>query len=151
MQSNDARTLLNCAVPTAITGGVAVAVSSVLAGGEGAVGAAFGTAIAAAFMAMGVVVLEQTAKRFPHLFQSMGLALFVVQFLLMAVVLSVFQNTSLFNTRAFAFSLLAATLVWVAAQARSHMKAKIFYVQPEAEDERTSGGAKNASPAGSPS
>ena len=42
----------------------------------------------------------------------------------------IFRDTTLFHTKAFAFTLLAAALVWVAAQARSHMKAKILYVDP---------------------
>ncbi|CDR06504.1 hypothetical protein [Streptomyces iranensis] len=149
MQSNDARTLLSCAVPTAVTGVVAVAVGSVLAGGEGAIGAGFGAVVAAGVMAMGLIVLQRTAKYLPQLFQAMGLALYVTQFLLVAVILGIFKGTTLFNTKAFAFALLAATLVWIGAQTRAHMKAKILYVEPEAEDERKPGGAKKSAPAGS--
>jgi ATP synthase protein I len=151
MQSNDARTLLSCAAPTAVAGVVAVAVSSVLAGGKGAIGAAFGAFVAAAVMAMGLIVLQRTAKYLPHLFQGMGLVLYMAQFLLVAVVLAVFKHTTLFSTKAFAFSLLAATLVWIGAQTRAHMKAKILYVQPEAEDEPKPEGAKKVTPAGSTS
>ncbi|MFD7239699.1 hypothetical protein ACFWAT_30895 [Streptomyces syringium] len=145
MQSNDARTLLRCAVPTALAGVLAVAVSGVLAGGKGAIGAAVGTAVAGGVMALGLYVLQRTAKSFPHLFQAMGLVLYVTQFLISAVVLAVFRDTSLFNTRAFAFALLAAVLVWTAAQTRAYMKAKILYVEPESSE------AKKSAPAGSPS
>lgn len=151
MQSNDARTLLSCAVPTAVVGVVAVVASSVLAGGKGAIGAAFGTVLVAVLMTIDLIVLVRTAKYLPQLFQMMGLALYMVQFLLVAVVLAVFKDTTLFNTRAFAFSLLAATLTWIAAQTRAHMKAKILYVQPEAEDERKPAREQEASPAGSAS
>ncbi|MFE2179573.1 hypothetical protein [Streptomyces sp. NPDC059455] len=149
MQSNDARTLLSCAVPTAVAGVVAVAVGSVLAGGKGAIGAGFGTFVAVVVMASGLIVLERTAKHLPHLFQAMGMVLFMAEFLLVAVVLAVFQDTTMFNVKAFALALLAATLVWVGAQTRAHMKAKILYVEPEAEDERKPGGAKKSAPAGS--
>ncbi|MDT3398257.1 hypothetical protein RKE29_16665 [Streptomyces sp. B1866] len=131
MQSNDARTLLSCAVATTLAGAVAVVVSSVLAGAKGAYGAAAGAFVAGAVMAMGLVVLQRTAKQFPQLFQAMGLLLYMTQILLVAVVLGLFKDTHAFNTRAFAFSLLAATLVWIATQTRVHMKAKILYVQPE--------------------
>jgi ATP synthase protein I len=151
MQSNDARTLLSCAVPTAVAGVVAVAVSSVLAGGKGAMGAAFGAFIGAAVMATGLIVLERTAKHLPQLFQMMGLVLYMAQFFLVAIVLAVFKDTTLFSTKAFALALLAAVVVWIAAQTRAHMKAKILYVQPEAEDERKPGGAKKSAPAGSTS
>ncbi|MES4904928.1 MULTISPECIES: hypothetical protein [unclassified Streptomyces] len=151
MQSNDARTLLQCAVPTAVVGAAAIAVGAVFAGGKGALGAAFGAILVTVLMTVDLVVLVRTANKFPGVFQMMGLALYAVQFLLLAVVLGVFKDTTLFNTRAFAFSLLAATLTWIAAQTRAHMKAKIFYVRPEAEDERSPAGEKKASPAGSPS
>jgi ATP synthase protein I len=151
MQSNDARTLLSCAVPTAVVGVVTVAVSAVLAGGKGALGAAFGAILVAAVMTVDLIILERVAKHLPQLFQMMGLALYTVQFLLIAVVLAVFKDTTLFSTRAFACSLLAATLTWIAAQTRAHLKAKILYVRPEAEDERKPEGAKKGTPAGSPS
>ncbi|GAA0360384.1 hypothetical protein QZH56_09845 [Streptomyces olivoreticuli] len=144
MQSNDARTLLQCAVPTAAAGVVAVAVSGVLAGGHGAIGAAVGTLVAGGVMGMGLYVLQRTAKSFPHLFQAMGLVLYVTQFLIAAVVLAVFRDTTLFNTRAFAFALLGAVLVWTAAQTRAYLKAKILYVDPESVE------AKKSAPAGSP-
>jgi ATP synthase protein I len=131
MQSNDVRTLLNCTVPTAAAGVIATAVSGAVAGGKGAIGAAAGTLVVIAFMAVGMLVLQRTAKSYPSLFQMMGLVLYTVQILLLAIVLALFKNTSLFNTRAFAFSLLAAALVWIAAQARSYMKTKILYVEPE--------------------
>jgi ATP synthase protein I len=131
MQSNDVRTLLNCTVPTAAAGVIATAVSGAVAGGKGAIGAAAGTLVVIAFMAIGMVVLQRTAKSYPSLFQMMGLVLYTVQILLLAIVLAVFKHTSLFNTRAFAFSLLAAALIWIAAQARAYMKTKILYVEPE--------------------
>jgi ATP synthase protein I len=131
MQSNDVRMLLHCAVPTALTGVVAAAVSAALAGGKGVIGAVFGMVIVIAFMAVGMVVLQRTAKQLPHLFQAMGLMLYTTQILLLFVFMAAFKHTTLFNAKAFAFTLLASTLVWIAAQARAHMKAKILYVEPD--------------------
>lgn len=131
MQSNDARMLLRCAVPTAAAGVVASVVGGVLAGGKGVIGAAFGTVVVVLFMGIGLAVLQWVSRSFPYLFQAMGLMLYTTQILLLAVVLAVFKNTTLFDTKAFAFSLLGATLVWIAAQARAHLKAKIMYVEPE--------------------
>jgi ATP synthase protein I len=131
MQSNDVRTLLNCTVPTAAAGVIATVAGGAVAGGKGAIGAAAGALVVIAFMATGMVVLQRTAVKYPSLFQMMGLVLYTAQILLLAIVLAVFRHTSLFNTRAFALSLLAAALVWIAAQARSYMKTKILYVEPQ--------------------
>ncbi|MFF6877922.1 MULTISPECIES: hypothetical protein [unclassified Streptomyces] len=133
MPSNDARNLLQCAVPTAAAGVVVVAVSGVVAGGKGAVGAAVGTALAILFMGVGLYVLQWTAKSLPQLFQAMGLMLYVAQLLLLLIFVALFKDTSLFNAKTFALGLVIATVVWMAAQARAHMKAKIFYIDPEPE------------------
>ncbi|MER5376100.1 hypothetical protein [Streptomyces sp. NPDC002132] len=133
MPSNDARNLVPIAVPTAAAGVVAVAVSGAVAGGKGALGAAVGALVAILFMGIGLYVLQWTAKTLPQLFQAMGLMLYVAQLLLLMIFVALFKDTSLFNPKAFAISLVVATVVWMAAQARAHMKAKIFYVDPAPE------------------
>ncbi|WP_351223112.1 hypothetical protein [Streptomyces sp. NPDC002133] len=131
MLSNDARTLLQAAVPTAAAGAVAAVISGIVAGGKGAIGAVVGTLVVILFMGIGMVVLQRTAKQFPQLFQAMGLMLYTTQLLLLFVFMAAFKDTTLFSGKALAFTLLAATLVWVAAQARAYMKAKILYVDPD--------------------
>lgn len=131
MPSNDVRNLLQCAVPTAAAGVVTVAVSGAVAGGKGALGAAVGAVLAILFMGVGLYVLQWTARKLPQLFQAMGLMLYVAQLLLLLIFVAVFKDTSLFNAKAFAAALVVATVVWMAAQARAHMKAKIFYVDPD--------------------
>ncbi|MFF4508654.1 hypothetical protein [Streptomyces sp. NPDC001401] len=133
MPSNDARNLLPIAVPTAATGVAAVAVSAVVAGGKGAVGAAVGVLLSMLFMGLGLYVLQWTAKTLPQLFQAMAMMLYVAQLLLLMIFVALFRGTSLFSARAFAISLVVATVVWMAAQARAHMKSKIFYVDPDSE------------------
>ncbi|WLQ36306.1 hypothetical protein P8A18_24025 [Streptomyces castrisilvae] len=133
MPSNDVRTLLQTAVPTAVAGAVAVAISAGVAGGKGALGAVVGTVVVVLFMGIGLMVLQRTARSMPHLFQAMGLALYTAQLLLLFIFVAVFKNTSLFNPKAFAITLVATTLVWIGAQARAHMKAKILYVEPESD------------------
>ena len=133
MPSNDARNLLQTAVPAAAAGAIVVAVSAGVAGGKGALGAAVGTLLAILFMGIGLYVLQWTAKTLPQLFQAMGLMLYVAQLLLLLIFVAVFKDTTLFNAKTFAVSLVVATVVWMAAQARAHMKAKLFYIDPDSE------------------
>jgi len=133
MPSNDARTLLQTAVPTAAAGAVAAAISGGVAGGKGALGAIVGTVVVILFMGIGFVVLQRTARSLPHLFQAMGLMLYTAQLLLLFIFVAAFKNTTVFNPKSFAITLVAATLVWIGAQARAHMKAKILYVEPESD------------------
>ncbi|MCP3816929.1 hypothetical protein NLX86_01850 [Streptomyces sp. A3M-1-3] len=145
MRSNDARTLLRAALPTAAAGVIAAIVSAVVAGGKGAIGAVVATLIVILFMGIGLVVLERTAKSLPHLFQAMGLMLYAAQILLLFVFVAAFKNTTLFNPKAFAITLVAATLVWIAAQTRAHMKAKILYVEPDSSEAHKPGNKGSSS------
>ncbi|MDO0925708.1 hypothetical protein QQY24_09885 [Streptomyces sp. TG1A-8] len=131
MPSKDARNLLQIAVPAAAAGAIAVAVSAAVAGGRGALGAAVGTVLAVLFMGIGLYVLQWTARTLPQLFQAMGLMLYTAQLLLLLIFVAVFKGTSLFDAKAFAVALVVATVVWMAAQARAHLKAKIFYIDPD--------------------
>ncbi|MFE1175643.1 hypothetical protein [Streptomyces sp. NPDC058773] len=144
MQSNDARLLLHAVVPTLAIGAVAVAVSGVVAGVKGVIGAVVGTVLVVLVMGAGLAVLQKTARNLPQLFQMMGLLLYTTQILFVLVFLVVFKDTALFDTKAFAFTLLGATLVWIAAQTRGHMRAKILYVEPDSAEQ------KKAETAGSP-
>ncbi|MFF4308242.1 TspO/MBR family protein [Streptomyces sp. NPDC001601] len=131
MPSNDARNLAQAAVPTAAVGVLAAVVSGVVAGGKGAIGALVATVIVILFMGIGLYVLQRTARSMPQLFQMMGLMLYAAQLLLLFIFMALFKHTTLFNPRAFAIALVVATLTWIAAQTRAHMKAKILYVEPE--------------------
>ena len=131
MPSNDARILAQAAVPTAAAGAVAAVISGVVAGGKGAIGAVIATLIVILFMGIGLYVLQRTAKSLPHLFQAMGLMLYAAQILLLFIFVAAFKNTTLFNPKAFAITLVVGTLAWIAAQTRAHMKAKILYVEPD--------------------
>ncbi|MER6558393.1 hypothetical protein ABT300_11700 [Streptomyces sp. NPDC001027] len=131
MPSNDVRILAQAAVPTVAVGAIATVVSGVVADGKGAIGAGVATVVVIAFMGLGLYVLQRTARSLPHLFQGMGLLLYTTQILLLFVFLAAFKETTLFNPRAFAVTLLAGTLAWIGAQTRAHMKSKILYVEPE--------------------
>ncbi|QKW09182.1 hypothetical protein HUT18_25205 [Streptomyces sp. NA04227] len=145
MPSNDARNLLHAAVPTAIVGALTTVASGVIAGGKGALGGVVGTLVVIAFMGLGLYALQRTAKSLPQLFQAMGMMLYVAQLLLLMIFVAVFKDTSLFNPKAFAVSLVVSTIVWMAAQARAHMTAKTLYVEPESDQ------APAANKVGSPS
>ena len=132
MPSNDARILAQAAVPTAVVGAIAAVVSGVVAGGKGAIGAVVATLVVFLFMGLGLYALQRIAKSLPHLFQGMGLMLYMAQLLLLVVFVAVFRDTTLFNPKVFAIVLVVTTLAWITAQTRAHMKAKIFYVEPDA-------------------
>ncbi|MBQ0828165.1 hypothetical protein [Streptomyces tagetis] len=131
MPSSDARILIQAAAPTAAVGAVAVGIGGALEGGQGAIGAGIATLLVLLLMGVGLYALQQSAKALPHLFQAMGLMMYLAQILLMFTFLALFKNTTLFHPQVFALALLASTLTWVGAQARATVKAKIPYVEPD--------------------
>jgi ATP synthase protein I len=133
MQSNDARILRSAAIPTFAVGVIAVVLSTVLAGGKGAIGSGIGVAVAGLFFGLAVVGLNKAAEKFPEMFMAAGLLMYMTQLLAMAVLIAVFQRVSFLSPRAFAFTVIAATVVWLVGQTRGHLKAKTFYVQPVVE------------------
>ncbi|MEU4178992.1 hypothetical protein [Streptomyces sp. NPDC026589] len=140
MQS-DMRELLRIATPTAAVGAVATLVGGLLAGGEGAIGAAVGCVVVIVFMAFGMVALQWAAKTMPHLLQGMGLMIYSAQLVLLLVFILSIRNTSLFNLRAFALSLVVAVITWITVQTVRHARSKTLYVDPDADTRNRPGGA----------
>ncbi|WP_236239935.1 hypothetical protein [Streptomyces sp. CC228A] len=133
MPPSATRALLPMVVPTAAVGVLAIAVSALTAGSEGAIGSALGALVVLLFMALGQLALQYVAKAMPQLFQGMGLMVYSVQLVLLLAFVMAVRDTTRFDLKALALTLVTATLVWVAAQARAHMKARIPYVEPVAE------------------
>jgi ATP synthase protein I len=141
MQVNDARMLRSAAIPTALAGVAAVIVSSLAAGAEGGIGAGAATVVVLVFFGLGLFVLQHFSRKLPELMMAVAMLTYTTQLLLLAVVLAVFKDTTLFNTRAFGLTVLGTSLVWVATMGRAHMKQKMLYVEPEPGPERQRDGA----------
>lgn len=140
MQS-DMRELLRIAAPTAAVGAIATLVGGLVAGGEGAIGAAVGCVVVIVFMAFGMIALQWAAKTMPHLLQGMGLMIYSAQLVLLLVFILSIRNTTLFDLKVFALSLVVSVITWITVQTVRHAKSKILYVDPEAGNRNPSGGA----------
>jgi ATP synthase protein I len=131
MQVNDARMFRGAAIPTALAGLVAVIVSSLVAGVKGGIGAGAATFVVLVFFGLGLFALQHFSRKMPELFMGVAMITYTTQLLLLAIVLAVFKDTSLFNTQAFGLTVLGTALVWIAAMLRAHTKLKILYVDPD--------------------
>ncbi|WP_354642336.1 hypothetical protein [Kitasatospora camelliae] len=142
MPSPDARILRGAAIPTAVAGVVAMAISTAVAGAQGLVGALFATLLVMAFFSSGQIALDRLTRNNPQIFMAAGLLVYTTQILLVAIVLAVFKDTTLFDTKVFGFTLLGCVLIWTGFQVRGAMKAKIYYVQngdDDSDDDSKSG------------
>ena len=131
MLSNDARILRGAALPAVPVGIVAAVLSAVLAGSKGLIGAVVAIAVVAVFFGLGFWLLMRLTQNRPQLVMMAGLLVYAVQMLLIGVFIVVFKNTTLFNGRAFALTLLVTALSWVGGQIRFTLRSKTLYVDPE--------------------
>ncbi|WP_062212461.1 hypothetical protein [Streptomyces sp. NBRC 109706] len=145
MQSIDARIIRGAAIPTAAVGAVATVVAALLAGASGAGGTALGVFVAAAFFAIGLLSLGYVGQRWPELFLGAAFLIYTTQMGLLLLLLVLLKDADFLNGRAFAIGVVVGTVVWLAGQARSHLTAKILYVEPEADTDRAA-----VTPGGSP-
>ncbi|MFI9270387.1 hypothetical protein ACIGXM_06705 [Kitasatospora sp. NPDC052896] len=134
MPSHDARIIRGAAIPTAVAGVVALAISTVVVGSKGLIGALVATLLVMAFFSFGQLALDRLTRNNPQMMMAAGLLVYTTQILLVAIVLAIFKNTTLFDTKVFGFTLLGCALIWTAGQVRGALKAKTFYVQTNSED-----------------
>jgi ATP synthase protein I len=132
MQAIDARLLRGAAVPTAVAGAIAVVLCSVLVGLKGFTGALIGSVIVLAFFSATILIISRVAQKQPELLLGYAMLTYLGKILVLAVLMIAFKHTTLFHFRAFGFTMLALTLVWLAAETRAVLKTKILYVDPDA-------------------
>ncbi|WP_037572790.1 hypothetical protein [Phaeacidiphilus oryzae] len=132
MLSNDARMLRGAALAAGPVGAIGIILSAVFAGGKGAIGGVVGVVVVFLFFGLGLAALARITRNNPQLAMMAGLLVYAVQILLVGIFTVAFKHTTLFDGRAFGFTLLATALAWISGQVYWTMKAKIFYVDPGA-------------------
>ncbi|MFI7616815.1 hypothetical protein ACIBP6_36870 [Nonomuraea terrae] len=131
MQAQDVHVLKSAALPTAAVGVVAVVAALLLAGGKGALGAAMGIVLVAVFFGVTLVAVGFASRVSPHVMGAVAMGTYLVKVVAVMLVLAVFRDTTLWDFRAFAWSILVGTLVWTGFEARAFLKTKMLYVDPE--------------------
>ncbi|WP_030268022.1 hypothetical protein [Streptomyces sp. NRRL B-24484] len=140
MPSHDARIIRGAAIPTAVAGLIAAVIATAVVGTKGLIGALAAVLLVMAFFSFGQVALDRLTRNNPQILMAAALLVYTTQILLVAVVLAVFKNTTLFDTKVFGFTLLGCALIWTGFQVRGAMKAKIYYVEPEPRDDKPKSG-----------
>jgi ATP synthase protein I len=131
MQEHDTAILRGAATPTAVVAVPLVAVAAVTAGGKGALGAALGVLLVAVFFTIGVLVLGWASKINPLALMNVAIVIYLVKVVALLGVLLFFQDTTLFDRRAFGLAILVAALVWMAGEVRAFSRLKMLYVEPD--------------------
>jgi ATP synthase protein I len=130
MQSTDARILRGAVIPTGLAGLGAIVVGLVAAGVKGALGSAIGTALVLVFFTLGVLVVSYATKMSQQLVMAAGLFGYLVKLIAVFALVALLNHVTLWNARAFGWTVLGLTIVWLAAEVNATLNAKTPYVDP---------------------
>lgn len=131
-RSIDALVLRRAGSGTVVAGVIVVIISALIAGGSGALGAALGTALVVIFFSVGQFVLGAVLKSNPQMALTMALTLYLVKIGVLLLIIVLFADTTLFDTKTFAAAILTGTLVWTVVEVWIFGTTKVLYVEPEA-------------------
>ncbi|SEF91892.1 ATP synthase protein I [Thermomonospora echinospora] len=152
MHSSDARVLRGAAIPTGLAGAAAIAVGLLVAGAQGAFGAALGTLVALAFFSVSVVAVSYASKISPQAMFAAAVFSYITKIFVMFGLIAVFRDATAWEPKVFAYTVIVLTIVWVVAEIRTTTRTRTPYVDaPEepagrASAEAMSGPAIDRSP-----
>jgi ATP synthase protein I len=115
------RHALLLAVPVAV---LAAVLAVALRGMPGLVGAVIGAVLGLVAGAVSTLVMRGTARTSPAGVMIGAMASLAGKILLLMLFLVAFRGTTLFDNRAFAFTLLAVTIAWIAGEVVGFVRAK---------------------------
>src|SRR5690606_36913926 len=131
MQEHDARILRGAAIPTAVTGLIAMAVGFAYAGQHGLLGGVCATLLVLGCFAVSAYVIAWTGVRNPQLMLPVAFLVYTTKIGILAVVLLLFGGSTAFDHTVFAFASLGCIIVWLGGQAVASKRVKQFYVEPD--------------------
>jgi ATP synthase protein I len=112
-------------IVTAVVAVLALVVAFLMRGGPGLLGALVGAAIAAGLGWLGTWVMARTARASPAGVMIGAMTAFGAKILFMLVFLLLFQGTTLFDNRSFAFTMLAVTVAWIIGEVVGFVRTRI--------------------------
>ncbi len=129
------RLVLRVAIPvTAVVGVIAAVIGALVADdpGKAVLGAAVGVVIVVVFFTVGQLVVGGVLRTNPQMALTVALMVYLLKIGALLIFIVLFQDTTAFNTKVFALTVLACTLTWTAAELWVFSRTKVLYVDPDA-------------------
>ena len=133
MLANIAPMARRSATVTAAVAAVMVALSAVLGGQKGVIGAAIAVVVVAAFFGLSVLALSKAAKVSPQAMMLAGIGTYFFKILVLLFLVGRFQDSTAFSPWLFGLTAIVLVLVYDIALAVSWSKTKMLYVEPDGE------------------
>jgi ATP synthase protein I len=129
MQSIDARILRGAVIPTGLAGLVAIIAGLLIAGGKGALGAAIGVALVLVFFTLGMLVVSYVSRLSQQLVMAAGLLGYLIKLVAVFALVASLNHVTAWNAHVFGWTVLALTVVWLAAEVNATINARNPYVE----------------------
>lgn len=124
-------TVLRGAIPVTVgVGAVGTAIGWFAAGGAGALGAIIGTIIVVVFFSVGQLALGSVLRTRPDMALTVAMGIYLLKIGVLLVFIILFQDTSLWNTKVFALTIVCCTLAWTITEVTIFARTKVLYVEP---------------------
>ncbi len=133
MLANIAPMARRSATVTAAAAVVMVALSAVIGGHKGLIGAAIAVVVVAAFFGLSVLVLGRAARVSPQAMAIAGIGTYTFKILVLLFLVGRFQNSTAFNPWLFGLTAIVLVLVYDISLAITWSRTKMLYVEPDGE------------------
>lgn len=133
MLANIAPMARRSAAVTAVVAAVMVAISAVVGGHKGVIGAAIAVVLVAVFFGMSVLALSRAARISPQAMMLAGMGTYVVKIIVLLALVGRFQNSTAFSPWLFGLTAIVLVLVYDIALAVNWSRTKMLYVEPDGE------------------
>lgn len=117
-------------IPTFIVGVIASIAGQVVKATSGLIGGVIGALIVLVFFTIGQVVLNRVIQSNPTMAMTVAMTMYLVKIAVLFGLLLAFKNTTAFDTKVFALTVLACTLTWTIAEVWAFGSEKVLYVEP---------------------
>jgi ATP synthase protein I len=131
--TEEVRMARGAALATAAAAPVVLGLAWYAVGSKGLLGAAFGLLLAVAFFSATLLAVGAAGRVQPELMLPAAVVTFAFKMTVIALLLFLLRDTTAFDREAFAVALVAGTVVYLAAEIRFAMRARVPYVVTDEE------------------
>lgn len=126
----DALILRTAGGVTVVVGVIAAAIGWAVSGSQGLIGAVVATVIVLGFFSIGQFTLGAVLRNNPQMALTVALLIYLVKVGVLLVLIILLADTTMFDTKVFAATIVIGTLAWTGAEVWVFARTKVLYVEP---------------------
>lgn len=129
--SIDGLVLRRAGLAAGLVGVLAIVIGLAARGVQGALGAVAATVLVLVFFSVGQVILGAVLRSNPQMAMTVAMMTYLIKIGVLFVFIILFAETTMFDTKVFAATVVACTIAWTIAEVWVFAVTKVLYVEPE--------------------